>query len=181
VNVATQSRAPVVTDWAQRYQVVARIGAGGFAEVYEAIDLRLEREVALKIVDERHGVSARVAREVEAAASLTHPGIVALYDFFTDGRRAYLVWELVRGRSLAELAGGLDDGEATEAVAQVLEALAYAHGQGVVHRDVKPQNVMVDEHGYVKVMDFGIARLMDAETLTSEGDMLGTVAYMSPE
>ena len=181
MSVATHSRAPVVTDWAERYQVVAKIGAGGFADVYEAIDLKLDREVALKVVDERHGVSARVVREVEAAASLTHPGIVALYDFFTDGRRAYLVWELVRGRSLAELAGGLDDGEAAEAAAQVLEALAYAHSQGVVHRDVKPQNVMVDERGHVKVMDFGIARLMDAETLTSEGDMLGTVAYMSPE
>ena len=181
MSVATHSRAPVVTDWAERYQVVAKIGAGGFADVYEAIDLRLDREVALKVVDERHGVSARVVREVEAAASLTHPGIVALYDFFTDGRRAYLVWELVRGRSLAELAGSLDDGEAAEAAAQVLEALAYAHSQGVVHRDVKPQNLMVDEHGHVKVMDFGIARLMDAETLTSEGDMLGTVAYMSPE
>ena len=181
MSVATQSRAPIVTDWAERYQVVAKIGAGGFADVYEAIDLKLDREVALKVVDERHGVSARVAREVEAAASLTHPGIVALYDFFTDGRRAYLVWELVRGSSLAELAGSLDDGEATEAAAQVLEALAYAHSQGVVHRDIKPQNLMVDENGYVKVMDFGIARLMDAETLTSEGDMLGTVAYMSPE
>jgi hypothetical protein len=181
VSVATHSRAPLVTDWAERYQIVRKIGAGGFADVYEAIDLRLDREVALKVVDERHGLSARVAREVEAAAALDHPGIVALYDFFTDGRRAYLVWELVRGRSLAELAGVLDDGEAAEAAAQVLDALGYAHGQGVVHRDIKPHNVMVDEHGRVKVMDFGIARLMDAETLTSEGDMLGTVAYMSPE
>ena len=175
------SRTPLMTDWAERYRIVRKIGAGGFADVFEAVDLKLDRDVALKVIDERRSVSSRVVREVEAAASLAHPGIVSLLDFFTDGQRSFIVWELVRGRSLAELSGDLSDGEAVAAAAQVLGALAYAHSQGVVHRDIKPHNVMVDEDGRVKVMDFGIARLMDAETLTSEGDMLGTVAYMSPE
>ncbi len=139
------------------------------------------RDVALKVVDERGAVAGRVVREVEAARALDHPGIVALLDFFTDGRRSFLVWELVRGQSLAELAGELRDDEAVLAAAQLCDALAYAHARGVVHRDVKPQNVMVDRHGVVKVMDFGIARLSDADTLTAEGELLGTVAYMSPE
>jgi len=178
---ALYSRTPLVTDWSQRYQIVRKIGAGGFAEVFEAIDLKLDRNVALKVIDERGGVSSRVLREVEAAASLSHPGIVSLFDFFSDGRRSFIVWELVRGRSLAEVAGELTDADAVEAVAQVLDALAYAHEQRVVHRDIKPQNIMVADDGHVKVMDFGIARLLDAETLTSDGDMLGTVAYMSPE
>jgi hypothetical protein len=181
MSVATHSRAPLYAAWHQRYDVVRKIGAGGFAEVYEAVDLELDREVALKVVDERRVLSVRVVREVEAAAALDHPGIVSLFDFFTDGERSFLVWELVRGQSLAELADELDDAEAVLALAQACDALAYAHSRGVVHRDVKPQNVMVDVHGRVKVMDFGIARLIDAETLTSEGEMLGTVAYMSPE
>ncbi len=178
---SSNNRAPLYTDWRERYEVVGKIGAGGFADVYEAMDLELDRDVALKVVEERGALGARVMREVEAARALDHPGIVALHDYFSDGRRSFLVWELVRGQSFAELAGDLDDGEAVLAAAQLYDALAYAHAKGVVHRDIKPQNVMVDEHGVVKVMDFGIARLADADTLTAEGEMLGTVAYMSPE
>jgi hypothetical protein len=175
------TRTPLIVDWQRRYQVVRKLGSGGFADVYEAWDRQLSRPVALKVIEERRGLSARVLREVQAAAALCHPNVVALYDYFADGERSYLVWELVEGEPLSVLQDELDDAEAVGAIAQTLDALAHAHGQGVVHRDVKPQNVMLDDHGRAKVMDFGIARLNDTDTLTAEGDMLGTVAYMSPE
>jgi len=174
-------RAPLYTAWDERYRIARKIGAGGFASVYEAVDLELGVPVAIKVVEERAAIGGRVLREVEAAQTLDHPGIVALLDFFGDGERSYLVWELVRGQSLADLNGELDDDESVTAVAEVCDALAYAHTMGVVHRDIKPQNVMVDEDGAVKVMDFGIAQLSGADTLTAEGEMIGTVAYMSPE
>jgi hypothetical protein len=172
---------PLIVDWQSRYQVVRKLGSGGFADVFEAWDRQLSRPVALKVIDERRGLSARVLREVQAAAALSHPNVVALYDYFADGERSYLVWELVEGEPLSVLRDELDDAEAVGVMAQTLDAIAHAHGQGVVHRDVKPQNIMLDEHGRAKVMDFGIARLNDTDTLTAEGDMLGTVAYMSPE
>jgi hypothetical protein len=179
--VAAHAQTPLRADWRCRYEVLARIGSGGTAEVFEAWDREYRRPVALKVVDERRGLTARVLREVQASAALNYPGIVRLYDWFTDGRRSYIVSELVEGRSLAAAADDLDDAAAVEIVAQVLEAVAHAHGQGVVHRDIKPQNVMVRADGRAMVMDFGIARLADTDTLTGEGDMLGTVAYMSPE
>ena len=172
------SVAPLRPDWQRRYRIVRQIGSGGFATVYEAYDEDLCRRVALKVTDERRGLSARVAREVQAAAALSHPGIVCLYDVFTDGDHSFIVVELVDGEPVARLIGDLDD---AAAVRQILDALAHAHAQGVVHRDIKPANVMVADGGVVKVMDFGIARLSGSATLTAEGDMLGTVAYMSPE
>jgi len=179
--VVSHSSTPLYVDWAQRYEIVRKVGAGGFAEVYEAYDRKLERPVALKVIADRPGMSGRVVREVEAAASLAHPGIVALYDFFGDGERSFLVWEFVEGQPLAAALGELGDADAAHVGEELAEALAYAHSQGVIHRDIKPQNVMIDDEGRAKLMDFGIARLMDAQTLTSEGDVLGTVAYMSPE
>ena len=178
---ATYSRTPLYTNWRQRYEIVRRLGTGGFADVYKAFDRELERSVALKILDEQRGLSSRTVREVEAAASLSHPGIVALYDFFSDGEHSVLVWELVEGETIDKLIGELNDSDAVAVAEQLAAVLSYAHSQGVIHRDVKPQNVMLGDDGLVKVMDFGIARLIDAETLTSEGDVLGTVAYMSPE
>ena len=179
--VVSHSSTPLYVDWAQRYEILRKVGAGGFAEVYEAYDRKLERPVALKVIADRPGMSGRVVREVEAAASLAHPNIVALYDFFGDGERSFLVWEFVEGRPLAAAQGELGDADAVMVGEQLAEALAYAHSQGVIHRDIKPQNVMIGDEGRAKLMDFGIARLMDAQTLTSEGDVLGTVAYMSPE
>ncbi|MCX6373733.1 MAG: serine/threonine-protein kinase [Actinobacteria bacterium] len=172
---------PIYTDWRDRYQLVGKIGSGGFAVVYEAFDVTLDQAVALKIVADGRGMSARVVREVEAAAALSHPNIVALYDWFGDGESSILVWELVDGESLDKLGGALGDGDVAALGVELLEALAFAHSQGIIHRDVKPQNVMLDSAGHVKVMDFGIARLMDADTLTGDGDVIGTVAYMSPE
>lgn len=175
------TRPPLYEDWDERYEIVRKIGAGGFADVFEAYDHKLGRPVALKIVAEQRGMSARVVREVEAASALSHPGIVALYDYFSDGERSFLVWELIDGESLDAVADELDDASAVQALAEVLDALVFAHSQGVIHRDIKPQNIMLDDDGRAKVMDFGIARLIDAETLTAEGDVLGTFAYMSPE
>ena len=179
--VAAHSTTPLYVDWRDRYQLIGKIGSGGFADVYEALDLTLDKRVALKVVADGRGMSGRLVREVEAAAALSHSNIVALYDWFGDGERSILVWELVDGDSLDQLAGGLDDGDVAAVGVELLDALACAHGQGIVHRDVKPQNVMLDADGHVKVMDFGIARLMDADTLTRDGDVIGTVAYMSPE
>jgi hypothetical protein len=181
MSVAAHSMTSIHTDWRDRYQVVGKIGSGGFADVYEARDVTLDRRVALKIVPDGRSMSGRLVREVEAAAALTHPNIVALYDWFGDGERSILVWELVDGESLDKLVGELGAGDVAALGAELLDALACAHSQGIVHRDVKPQNVMLNVAGHVKVMDFGIARLIDADTLTGEGDVIGTVAYMSPE
>ncbi len=181
MSVAAQSPAPYFADWRDRYELVGKIGSGGFAEVYEAYDTSLDQAVALKIVPDGRALSARIVREVEAAASLDHPNIVALYDWFADGEGSILVWELVRGDSLDELGHELSDGDVVAVGVELLDALAYAHSQGIVHRDVKPQNVMLDDDGHVKVMDFGIAHLMDSDTLTGDGDVIGTIAYMSPE
>jgi len=181
MSLAAHSMTPLYTDWRGRYQVVRKIGSGGFADVYEALDLSLDQRVALKVVANGRGMSARLVREVEAAASLSHPNIVALYDWFGDGEHSILVWELVDGESLDRLGDGLGDGDVVAIGAELLDALAFAHSQGIIHRDVKPQNVMLSDDGHVKVMDFGIARLLDADTLTQDGDVIGTVAYMSPE
>jgi hypothetical protein len=178
---AQPRRAPLFLTWDERYRVVRRIGAGGFATVYEAVDLETDLSVAMKVIEEQGAVGQRVLREVEAAQTLDHPGIVALLDFFSDGERSFLVWELVQGESLAVAGESLRDRDALAAIAQVFEAIAYAHSMGVVHRDIKPANVMIDDAGEIKVMDFGIAQLSGAETLTAEGEMIGTVAYMSPE
>ena len=181
MSVAAQRTAPYYADWRDRYELVGRIGSGGFAEVYEAFDVTLDEPVALKIVADGRSMNARIVREVEAAAALSHPNIVALYDWFADGESSVLVWELVRGESLDKLDEVLGDGDVVAVGVELLEALAYAHSQGIVHRDVKPQNVMLSDEGHVKVMDFGIAHVMDSDTLTGDGDVIGTVAYMSPE
>ena len=178
---AAYTATPLNLAWRERYDVVGRLGSGGFADVYEAVDLQLGERVALKVIREGRGMAGRVLREVEAAASLSHPNIVALYDYFGDGERTFLVWELVDGRQLSDVADDLRDADVVALGVELLEALAHAHTQGIVHRDIKPQNVMLDAEGHVKVMDFGIARMFDTDSLTEEGDILGTVAYMSPE
>ena len=181
MSVAAQNTAPYYADWRDRYELVGKIGSGGFAEVFEAYDVTLDEPVALKIVPDGRALSARIVREVEAAAALDHPNIVALYDWFADGEGSILVWELVRGRSLDQLGHELGDGDVVAVGVELLDAIAYAHSQGIIHRDVKPQNVMLGDDGHVKVMDFGIAHLMDSDTLTGDGDVIGTIAYMSPE
>jgi serine/threonine protein kinase len=162
-----------------------RIGSGGFGVVYEAWDGRLERAVAVKAI-EQHGAqqSKRVMREAQAAARLNHPGIVTLYEMGEEDGNALLVSELVEGDTLARLAAedALSDREIGEVGADLCEALDHAHSRGVIHRDIKPQNVqIVDGQPRAKLMDFGIALVADAAGLTQTGDVVGTLAYMSPE
>jgi serine/threonine protein kinase len=169
-----------------RFLIERRIGSGGFGTVYEAWDGRLERSVAVKAIEEVGGRgSQRVLREAQAAARLNHPGIVTLYEMGEEDGNALLVTELVEGSTLAQLnrQGTLSDREIGEIGADLCEALDHAHCRAVVHRDIKPQNVLVTEEGEprAKLMDFGVARLTDAAALTAPGDVVGTLAYMSPE
>jgi len=169
-----------------RFLIERRIGNGGFGVVYEAWDGRLERSVAVKAI-ESTGIQGqrRVLREAQAAARLNHPGIATLYEMGEEDGSAVLVSELVDGATLAELSreGALSDREIGEIGADLCEALDYAHAQGVVHRDIKPQNVLVTGAGEprAKLMDFGVARLVDGTALTAPGDVVGTLAYMAPE
>ncbi|MCO7272146.1 Stk1 family PASTA domain-containing Ser/Thr kinase [Cellulosimicrobium cellulans] len=174
-----------------RYEVVSRIARGGMATVYLAVDRRLEREVALKVMHAHlaEGASgadfvSRFRREARAAARLTHPGLVAVYDQGLDGDTSYLTMEYVAGSNLrrAMLAERtLPLGRTLDVLEDVLDALAAAHRAGLVHRDIKPENVLVDTEGRLKVTDFGLARAVNEVTATTTGTILGTVAYLSPE
>ena len=171
-----------------RFLIERRIGSGGFGVVYEAWDGRLERPVAVKAIEQRGEAGRRVLREAQAAARLNHPGIVTLYEMGEEGGNALLVSELVEGSTLARLAhaGELSDREIGEIGADLCEALDHAHSRGVVHRDIKPQNVQVTEgecegESRAKLMDFGVAHLADGASLTAPGDVVGTLAYMAPE
>lgn len=167
-----------------RFLIERRIGSGGFGVVYEAWDGRLERPVAVKAIEQHGEAGKRVMREAQAAARLNHPGIVTLYEMGEEDGNALLVSELVEGSTLARLAAedALSDREIGEIGADLCEALDHAHSRGVIHRDIKPQNVqVVDGQPHAKLMDFGIALVADAAGLTATGDVVGTLAYMSPE
>jgi len=171
-----------------KFELLEELGGGSFGAVFRAVDTELDREVAVKIL--RAGRLARAEdverflREAKSAARLKHPGIVSLYhvDQTPDGV-CYLVEELVRGQTLAERlqAGPLDPRAAAELLAQVAEALDAAHSLGVIHRDVKPSNIILDAEGQPHVTDFGLAKEAEDATMTPEGEVLGTPAYMSPE
>jgi eukaryotic-like serine/threonine-protein kinase len=174
-----------------RYEVVSRIARGGMATVYLAVDRRLDREVALKVMHPHlaEGASgtafvARFRREARAAARLTHPGLVGVYDQGVDGDTSYLTMEYVDGTNLRRHLGeqgALPLGEALSVLERVLDALAAAHRTGLVHRDIKPENVLLAADGRVKVADFGLARAVTEVTSTTTGTVLGTVAYLGPE
>jgi serine/threonine protein kinase len=169
-----------------RFLIERRIGSGGFGVVYEAWDGRLERPVAVKAIERQGEAGRRVLREAQAAARLNHPGIVTLYEMGEEDGNALLVSELVEGSTLSRRSheGDLSDREIGEIGADLCEALDHAHSRGVVHRDIKPQNVQVTETDgspHAKLMDFGIAHLADGASLTAAGDVVGTLAYMSPE
>jgi serine/threonine protein kinase len=177
--------APLVLE---RYRLHRRLGTGAFGTVWLAHDERLDREVAVKIVARERVVGGRFEREARAAARLAHPGIVTLYEAAVDDDGAYLVSELVRGGTLHQLqsAGRLSDRDVVAIGIALCDALAHAHAHGVVHRDVKPSNILVPERPLTpaqvaKLTDFGVARLVGGDSLTITGDVVGTLAYMAPE
>jgi eukaryotic-like serine/threonine-protein kinase len=168
-----------------RYRVLNRIGSGGMADVWCAEDAHLQRRVALKILHHRFAQDRefveRFRREAEAAAGLQHPNVVGVFDRGEFDRTYYIAMEYLEGRSLKELIeAGLSPAEAVAIVRQILEAARFAHRNGVIHRDLKPQNVIVDDEGKATVTDFGIARAGVSE-ITQTGSVMGTAHYLSPE
>ena len=170
-----------------RYQVVRKLGAGGMANVYLAEDQELGRRVAIKILNDRHANDEqfveRFRREAKNAAALSHPNIVSIYDRGEAEGTYYIAMEFLEGRSLKELIvqrGPAPVTVSVEYARQILSALRFAHRHGIVHRDIKPHNVLVDSEGRVKVTDFGIARAGVSE-MTEAGSIVGTAQYLSPE
>src|SRR4051794_24809450 len=168
-----------------RYRPLRPLGSGGSGSVWLARDEQTGLDVALKIVPREGKAASRAEREAEAAARLRHPGCQRAYGFGRDSQHVYIAYEYVPGRTFREAmrAGELDDASAIEAAIQILDALAHAHARGVVHRDVKPSNVLLAEgpRVSVRVLDFGLAQIQEAETLTAQGDVPGTLAYIAPE
>ncbi len=173
-----------------RYELVSELGRGAMGVVYKATDPVLGRQVAIKTINmalERDGIEnyeARFYQEARAAGGLNHPNIVTIYDVGKNGDIAYMAMEFVEGVELRSLLSGgrpLPVAQAISIATQVAEGLAYAHERGIVHRDIKPPNIMVTPGGSVKIADFGIARMRASESLTQTGMMLGSPKYMSPE
>lgn len=172
----------------RRYRVDRRIGEGGMAEVYLGHDLLLNRAVAIKVLRSQYASDpmfrARFEREAQAAAGFTHPNIIDIYDVGEESGTPYIVMEYVRGETLKtiiEEEGPFDADDVASLLEQVGAALDYAHDRGLVHRDIKPHNILVDKQGLAKVVDFGIAKGLADNHLTEIGTGLGTVHYISPE
>jgi serine/threonine protein kinase len=174
--------------FANRYELGEEIGRGGMAEVYLAHDRLLDRSVAVKVLSAGFASDPtnfeRFRREAQSAAGLNHPNIVAVYDWGEDDDAPFIVMEYVPGQTLRDLIQGyghLSPNEAARIAAEIADALSFAHEHGVVHRDVKPGNVLITPQGQVKVTDFGIARAETGDPLTKTGSVLGTATYFSPE
>ncbi len=181
------------------YEILAPLGAGGMGEVYRARDTRLQREVAIKVLPAALSADPerlkRFEREARAASALNHPNIVTIHEIGRERDAAYIAMELVEGKTLRELTvgGPMPLRRILGLASQIADGLAKAHGAGIVHRDLKPENVMVSKDGFLKILDFGLAKLVEpqsgevsamptvAETETRPGTVMGTVAYMSPE
>jgi serine/threonine protein kinase len=187
----------------QQYQLLEKLGAGGMGEIYKALDTRLNRTVAIKVLPSAKSGDPerrrRFLQEAQAASGLNHPSIITIHDVISDGDTEFMVMEYVQGKTLNDLIpkGGLRVPLLIKYALQMADALSAAHAAGIVHRDLKPANAMVTESGLVKVLDFGLAKLTDRGTMpdagddrtrtianapmTVEGSILGTVSYMSPE
>ena len=171
-----------------RYMIVSRLGEGGMADVYLALDTLLNREVAIKVL--RGELSEdpinllRFQREANAASALSHPNIVEIFDVGEEGGKHYIVMEYVRGKTLKQLIaqrGALDKEEAVALMKQLCSGVSEAHKNGIIHRDIKPQNILVKDDGTVKIADFGIATAQNAIQLTQADSVLGSVHYLAPE
>ena len=192
-TAATRPRSDLTGTILDRYTLSRRVGSGAFGSVWMARDERLQRDVAVKILARELVSDGRFEREARAAARLSHPGIVTLYEASVDDDGAYLVSELVDGATLDRLLadGAVSDRDILRIGLALCDALDHAHRQGVVHRDVKPSNVLVPSKGSgdrppargqaAKLTDFGVARVIDSDSLTMTGDVIGTLNYMSPE
>lgn len=173
-----------------RYEVVGELGQGAMGVVYKATDPLIDRIVAIKTItlslaqEEREEYEGRFYQEAKAAGRLSHPNIVTIFDVGRSGDIAYIAMEFLQGRELRDILNDeqlLPVDQVTEIVAQVAQGLAYAHEHGIIHRDVKPSNIMVGRDGHVKITDFGIARMASASVRTQTGMVLGSPKYMSPE
>ncbi|GAE29197.1 Stk1 family PASTA domain-containing Ser/Thr kinase [Halalkalibacter hemicellulosilyticus] len=171
-----------------RYHILEKIGGGGMANVYKAHDVILDREVAVKVLQPQFSSDEqfihRFRREAQAATSLNHPNIVNIYDVGEEDDTYYIVMEYVEGQTLKELIqmkGALDVEEAVGYMEQMLSALSHSHANQLVHRDIKPHNILVRHDGLLKVTDFGIARAISAATITHTNSVMGSVQYLSPE
>jgi eukaryotic-like serine/threonine-protein kinase len=192
-----EMRALIERALSTNYEVDREIGRGGMGVVYRARDRRLKRTVAVKVLPPelayRGEIKSRFLREAETAAQLNHPNIVPIYSVDERDGLVYFVMACVDGTNLAKRIserGTLDPAEVRTELREVADALAYAHARGVVHRDIKPDNILLDKSGHVLVTDFGIAKAAQAakeakkpssQALTSEGMIIGTPEYMSPE
>ena len=176
------------------YRIIEQIGAGGMGEVYLAKDLKLNRKVAVKVLHQNlssdNQASRRLRREAQVAASLEHPHICAIYEIAETGDCSFIVMQYVEGRTLGDILAKerLSVEKSLDLAIQIADALAEAHSRGIIHRDIKPANIIVNEKGQAKVLDFGLAKFIEAETsdetvkrLHSSGAVMGTVPYMSPE
>ena len=171
-----------------RYEIVKSIGEGGMANVYLAVDLILNRKVAIKILrgdlanDEKF--IRRFQREALAASSLSHPNIVEMYDVGEDNGNYYIVMEYIEGKTLKQLLkkrGHLTVGEAVDIMLQITDGMVHAHDSYIIHRDLKPQNIMIQEDGQIKITDFGIAMALNSTQLTQTNSVMGSVHYLPPE
>ncbi|HSP06499.1 MAG TPA: serine/threonine-protein kinase, partial [Acidobacteriota bacterium] len=186
------------TRLSDRYVILSPLGAGGMGVVFRARDMRLDREVAVKILPDHllqhHEAMARFEREAKALAALSHTNILSIFDFATDQGVSYAVTELLKGQTVREKlsAGKLPRDEVIRIGSSIAEGLAAAHSQGVIHRDLKPENIFLTSDGNVKILDFGLARLENptepgvdtstpTATATQAGVVMGTLPYMSPE
>jgi hypothetical protein len=178
------SEAAAGTVFGGRYRIDKLIGHGGMSTVYQGTDTVLQREVAIKLLAERTDVvRKRFLREAQSMAHLNHPNIVCVYDAGEDREQLYIVMELARGMTLRDLAAkGLSYERSLQIFIELLQALDYAHKQSVIHRDIKPTNIMILDDDTVKVMDFGLSRrVSDATNVTLPGEIIGTIAYLPPE
>lgn len=168
-----------------RYRLIRHIGRGAYATVYLADDLRMGRQVAIKVVEDAADTEGRAFREARAAAKLDHPHIVSVHEVKREQDRTYLFTEYVEGQTLRQAFAGrqLTDLGMVVAAIQICRGLQHAHRRGVIHRDIKPENIMLvaGEDTDVRIMDFGVAQLEDLSSITRDGDLVGTLAYMAPE